>query len=84
MDVYGKPDVYNKQKKFKDLKYGEVFYFMDKPLKDSSDIKVYMRGGNIASNMTAINLETGIMYTFDETSPVKVLSAQICIKESSE
>ena len=34
MDIYGKFDVYNKQKKFKDLKYGEVFYFVDKSLKD--------------------------------------------------
>ena len=84
MDIYGKINVYNKQKKFEDLKNGEVFYFTDKPLKDSSDIKVYMRGGHTALDMTAINLETGIMYSFDKSSPVKVLSARINIEETGK
>lgn len=82
MDIYGKFDVYNKHKKFKDLKFGEVFYFIDKSLKNFSDIKIYMRGGHTQTDKTAINLETGIMYSFDESLPVKVLSADLHIEKT--
>lgn len=82
MNIYGKLNIYNKYKKFKDLKFGEVFYFEDKFFKDLSDIKIYMRGGHTCADKTAINLETGIMYSFDESLPVKVLSTDLHIKKT--
>ena len=81
MNIYGKFDTYNKLKKFKDLKFGDIFYFIDKSLKDDSDLKIYMRGGHTTTDHTAINLETGIMYSFDEHLPVKILSADLHIEK---
>ena len=84
MDVYGKIDVYNKTKKFKDLKYGEVFFFLDNSFKDGTDMEIYMRGGRNSSDNGAINLETGIMYSFDTDSLVESLSAHLNIKKGDE
>lgn len=80
MDIYGKLELYNKQKKFKDLKSGDVFYFVDKQIKSSSDIRIYMRGGHTHTDKTAINLETGIMYSFDGDQPVQIVSATMSIE----
>lgn len=80
MNICGKLELYNKQKKFKDLKNGDVFYFVDKQIKSSSDIKIYMRGGHTCTDKTAINLETGIMYSFDEDQPVQIVSATMSIE----
>ena len=84
MDVYGKVDIYNKAKKFKDLKYGEVFFFLDNSFKDSTDMKIYMRGGRDSSDNGAINLETGIMYSFDKDLLVESLSAHLNIKREGK
>lgn len=84
MDISGKLDIYNKHKKFKDLKFGEVFYFVNQSLKDSSDIRIYIRGGHTDTSKTAMNLETGIMYSFDEYEPVKVISAYLQIENENE
>ena len=80
MNVYGKLELYNKQKKFKDLKSGDVFYFVTNQIESSSDIRIYMRGGHSTTDKTAINLETGIMYSFDENQPVQILSATINVE----
>ena len=80
MDIYGKLELYNNQKKFKDLKNGDVFYFVDRQIESSSDIKIYMRGGHTCTDKTAINLETGIMYSFDENQPVQIVSATMNVE----
>lgn len=80
MDIYGKLELYNNQKKFKDLKNGDVFYFVDRQIESSSDIKIYMRGGHMCTDKTAINLETGIMYSFDENQPVQIVSATMNVE----
>lgn len=82
MDIYGKFDVYNKHKKFKDLDFGDVFYFIDDSLNNYSNLRVYMRGGYTHMDKTAINLENGIMYSFDDNLPVKVLSADLHIEKT--
>ena len=84
MDIYGKFDISFQQKKFKDLTNGEVFCFVKDLCKCHPEIKIYMRGGHKETDKTAMNLETGIMYSFDEYEPVRVLSTILNIKGISE
>lgn len=78
MNIYGKADI--RQTRFKDLCYGDVFCFV-KDIKDISSVKIYMRGGENSARKTAMNLETGIVYSFDDNEPVTILNAQLTIKE---
>ena len=80
MNIYGKVDIGLQQKKFKDLKTGDVFCFVKDLCKCHPEIKIYMRCGRVEADKTAMNLETGIMYTFDEYEPVKILSAVLNVK----
>lgn len=83
MNIYGKTEI--KPTFFKDLKGGEVFYFL-KDCKDIKDIKVkiYMRCGHTQSDKSAVNLETGICYGFDDYEPVEVLDATMNIKPKQQ
>ena len=80
MNIYGTADFVNIQPKFKDLRLGDVFCFMDDMTKDKAELKVYMRAGHTSTDKTAINIGTGIMYTFDEDLLVKRLDASLYIK----
>ena len=64
---------------FKDLKQGDVFYF----LKDCNDVvnqKIYMRCGHTSSDLSAVNLDTGTCYGFDKDELVEILDAAITVK----
>lgn len=82
MKILGKTEI--KTTLFKDLKDGDVFYFL-KDCKDIKDIKVkiYMRCGHTQSDKSAVNLESGICYGFDDYEPVEVLDATMNIKSKS-
>lgn len=80
MDIYGKVDIENQQKKFEDLQVGEIFCFVKDFCEPHPNVKVYMRGGHTSMDKTAMNLETGIMYSFDKYEPVRTLSATLNIK----
>lgn len=81
MQIFGKMDA--KQTRFKDLAVGDVFCFI-KDIANPGKVKVYMRGGFTSTDKTAVNLESGIMYTFNPDEPVKVLNAQLTIKSLDE
>jgi len=80
VDIYGKHFICKNQMKFEDLKNGQVFCFVDDISEDSSEIKIYMRGGHTTTDGTAMDLETGIMYSFDEKSYVKILDVTLNIR----
>lgn len=65
--------------RFKDLKLGDVFYFISE--KSNEDVQVYIRCGHKSNDKIAINLETGIIYCFDNNLPVCVLDCYLKIKD---
>lgn len=79
MKVQGKSTI--NQLSFKDLKSGDVFCFTKDITSNIENVKVYLRGGHTSTDKTAINLETGIMYTFEDTEPVKIVSGTLIIKD---
>ena len=80
MEIYGKSQILKTL--FKDLKKGEVFFFYKDYKKDFSDWQIYMRCGH-TNEYTAVNLETGICYSFDKNEPVEIVSATISITQKS-
>ena len=79
MNIIGRNDI--KHTYFKDLKGGDVFYF----LKDCNNIKelklrIYMKCGHDQTDKSAVNLETGICYRFDDYEAVEILDATMTIK----
>lgn len=60
---------------FNDLKFGDVFYFTNSYV-DNEHIKIYMRCGHTYSDKTAVNLKTGLMYSFDN-EPVVLLDVTL-------
>ena len=76
MKVYGKADIHSVL--YKDLEKGDVFIFL-KDCKDLVGRKVYMRCGHTSEN-SAVNLETGICYSFDDGEPVEIVDATLNIK----
>lgn len=77
MEICGKSNI--KKKIFKDLKQGDVFYFIEDYSTDFSKINVYMRCGHTDEN-DAVNLETGVCYTFKEDLPVELLDTTLNVK----
>lgn len=77
IQVYGKADIHLTM--YKDLKKGDVFYFL-KDCKDFMRQKIYMRCGHTSEN-SAVNLETGICYGFDDNEPVEIVEATLNIKQ---
>lgn len=75
MNILGKVEI--KPTYFKDIKGGDVFYFL-KDYKDIIDIKlnIYMK----CLGDRAVNLETGILYSFDDYEAVEILDATMNIK----
>ncbi len=67
---------------FGDLKCGEVFFFIKDFLNGGlgQDSHIYMRCGHTGSDKSAVNLKTGICYSFDEKEPVELLEAVVNIK----
>lgn len=59
---------------FRDLNLGDVFYFINKE-SNNDKIKIYMRCGSSDSDRYAVNLETGIFYSFDNNEQVHILKA---------
>lgn len=78
MKVYGKSDI--KTKYFKDLKFGDVFSFIKDIDSQNYNTKIYIRGGHTTNDKTALNLETGIMYGFDNSEPVILLNSTLKIE----
>lgn len=63
---------------FGDLKEGDVFTF----IKDSSvNLPIYMKCGEKPGTRYAVNLETGILYTYDHCSPVMKIDGEFNIKQ---
>lgn len=77
MQIYGKADLHSTM--YKDLKKGDVFYFL-KDCKEFLGQKIYMRCGHTSEN-SAVNLETGICYVFDDNEPVEIVEATLNIKQ---
>lgn len=78
MDIYGKNNI--KKKIFKDLNKGDVFYFTEDYCTDFTKTKIYMRCGH-TDEYAAVNLETGICYTFKKDLPVEILHTVLNIRE---
>lgn len=79
MLILGKSDLYH-QTTFKDLKQGDIFYFLKNCTK-ADELKIYMRCGTSLNNKTsAIDLNTGCIYPFDENEPVEVVDAILSVK----
>lgn len=81
MIIYGRMDIHTTT--FKDLKNGDIFYI----LKDSKDLgnqKIYMRCGHTSSDLSAVNLDTGICYGFDKDEPVEIVDAVMTIKSKND
>lgn len=77
MIIYGRSNIHTTT--FKDLKHGDVFYFL-KDCNDVSNQKIYMRCGHTASDLSAVNLDTGICYGFGKDELVEILDAAITVK----
>lgn len=77
MTVLGKDNI--KYACFSDLKLGDVFCFVDCINRESNNI--YMRCGYTDLDYSAVNLETGLMYSFKEheRDAVKILDCTVII-----
>ena len=77
-----------KPKLFKDLERGDVFYFFKKCAEDMKEfnpqIRIYMKCGNGSTDKTAVNLETGDMYSFDDNESVVLLDAYLKVTRRKE
>ena len=70
---------------FEDLKRGDVFYFMKdyvNDIKNYKPVRIYMRCGSTDSDKYAVNLYTGIMYSFDDHEPVQILEATMNVYQN--
>lgn len=74
MKIYGKQNI--RIITFEDLEKGDVFYFSSDNDKDEK--RVYMRCGH-TSELVAVNLETGICYSFDANQAVVKLDGEFHI-----
>lgn len=81
MQIYGKTNIHLTI--YKDLKKGDVFYFLKDYKEFLGQKKIYMRCGHTSEN-SAVNLETGICYVFDDNEPVEIVEATLNIKQKSK
>lgn len=77
MTIYGRSDIHTTT--FKDLKQGDVFYTL-KDCRDVANLKIYMRCGHTSSDLSAVNLDTGICYGLDKDEPVEILDITMTVK----
>lgn len=82
MQIKGKMNIQNL--KFKDLKRGDTFYFLDKISSDPLTQRIFMKLDCPGLENMGVDLETGICQGFDEDRPARKVDAILKIEKEEQ